>query len=325
MNMSILGSYVIIFLLLIRFILKKWLSKSVVVILWLLPLLRLLIPVTISSPLSFMNYINQYMMKVVPIKLWAPIVAGGFETSFSNSIQLVDTYQPMIFVSYSVQTLFQVLGFIWIIGTSIAIIIVIISYIFYKKLLKLMPLNRYEEIIKDCNQKLKLKHAVKCYESDILTTPILLGIINSKVILPINMNEDLAQYVLIHEISHIKRKDNLRKLIYLIVACMHWFNPFSWLMVRLLDQDIELACDEKVLKLMPKNKQKGYALALLDFASKKPQLATGFSSSNTKHRIQYVLAFKRLTKLMTIITAFLMTIIYLLLIILLLTNSLVNS
>ena len=112
----------------------------------------------------------------------------------------------------------------------------------------------------------KLKDNI--YISDKIKTPAVYGIIKPKIILPIEYNANRLDFILMHEKSHIKRKDNFIRLLAYIIVCVHWFNPFAWLTLKMLYSDIELACDETVLSKCNEAERKEYAYTLLSTAEK---------------------------------------------------------
>ena len=109
--------------------------------------------------------------------------------------------------------------------------------------------------------------------------------------------EAAIDYVVVHELAHIRRRDCLRKLLLIVCLCLYWWNPLVWIMVRLADRDMELACDEAVLRALGPACKKPYALALLDMAQRqtKPSpLCSSFAKSCAEERVRAILRFRRL-------------------------------
>ena len=98
-----------------------------------------------------------------------------------------------------------------------------------------------------------------------------------------------------HENAHIRRKDNFIRLFAFIVACIHWFNPFAWFMLKMLYSDLELACDETVLSKCNEAEQKEYAYALLSTAEKTNVFAATFGGSKIRIRIENILSYKKIS------------------------------
>lgn len=145
---------------------------------------------------------------------------------------------------------------LWISGEVILTVIYLAQYIKLKKIvsravpIRIIYSNRFTEFD-------------NVYVSDEIKTPFVMGMMRPKVYMPSFLDEETYEYAIIHEIGHIKRHDNLWKLIGLIVATIHWFNPFVWIAYKLFSNDIEMACDEKVTCDKTKEEKKKYALSML--------------------------------------------------------------
>lgn len=129
--------------------------------------------------------------------------------------------------------------------------------------------------------------------------PLTFGVFRPTVLLPEDLPVGDAQFqlVLAHELAHIRRKDCLRKLLLTVCLCLYWWNPLVWMMVWLANRDMELACDEAVLRALGSDCRKAYALTLLDMAQRKPKsapLCSGFARSSAEERIRAILSFKRI-------------------------------
>ena len=129
--------------------------------------------------------------------------------------------------------------------------------------------------------------------------PLTFGVFRPTVLLPEDLPVGDAQFQLIlaHELAHIRRKDCLRKLLLTVCLCLYWWNPLVWLMVWLANRDMELACDEAVLRALGPDCKKAYALTLLDMAQRNPKsapLCSGFAKSSAEERIRAILSFKRI-------------------------------
>ena len=129
--------------------------------------------------------------------------------------------------------------------------------------------------------------------------PLTFGVFRPTVLLPEDLPVGDAQFQLIlaHELAHIRRKDCLRKLLLTVCLCLYWWNPLVWLMVWLANRDMELACDEAVLRALGPDCRKAYALTLLDMAQRNPKsapLCSGFAKSSAEERIRAILSFKRI-------------------------------
>lgn len=135
-----------------------------------------------------------------------------------------------------------------------------------------------------------------CYEAEGISTPFVFGVIRPKIYLPTCMQSEERRYVLEHERVHIARKDYLVKLISWGAVCLHWFNPLVWLAFVLMERDMEMSCDEAVLRRMGEDVKEAYSLALLQLSSERSAVGSSpiaFGEGNVKNRIQNVLGWHK--------------------------------
>jgi beta-lactamase regulating signal transducer with metallopeptidase domain len=294
--MSIMASVVMMILLVLRFVLKKWLSKSMLVVLWVVVLVRLIIPFSIESPISIGNILGESTIKSIKVSDYIPDEVP-IDLTFSNYVQLANDYVPISFERSKTAEYFDVVGMIWMSG------LLLIGCYFLVVIFMLRQLKKDACVVNDLSES-----KVKCYKTDRVDTPMVIGIIKPFILMPIDdhnkLNEQLNKVILLHEKAHIRRKDNLWKLIFGIALCIHWFNPFIWFLSRIVSQDIELACDERVLKGLKPNERKYYGAVLLDYASKEKLHATAFGNSNLKNRIYAIINFKQKSLYMIAVTSF---------------------
>ncbi len=134
------------------------------------------------------------------------------------------------------------------------------------------------------------------YEQPGLKTPFVLGLIKPRVYLPAGLPEREKEYVLLHELTHIRRRDYLIKALANLTLCIHWFNPLAWLAFRLMAADMEMSCDEQVLKKLGPEIKKEYSASLLSMAAGRQVWYAGplaFGEENIKMRIKNVLNYKK--------------------------------
>ena len=178
---------------------------------------------------------------------------------------------------------------IWFAGIAVLLIYGFISYLCFNR---------------------KLRTAVRMrdnvWQSDQVKSPFILGIIYPKIYIPFGLSEEALSYVLTHEHIHLQRKDHLVKAFACLVLSVHWFNPLVWLAFRLMNKDMEMSCDERVLKELDTgsgSEKKGYSMSLLAFASNQRFYAPGplaFGESAVKSRIKNVLRWKKPQHWMTV-------------------------
>ncbi len=212
--------------------------------------------------------------------------------------------------------------YIWLAGAVTMLFILSALYIReYRKIREALPVEKESgEYLK---KLARIPARVRLQVSDRLVSPVTFGIARPKIVLPKDLlpgflppkallsgdlmpevlppeNDGQLKFALIHEMVHIKRADNLRKMVMLLALCVHWFNPLVWLMYFLFNRDIELSCDEKVILLAGREAKKEYAMALVNLAEKQyrfSMFSAGFGKNAVKERIVAIMNFKKITAL----------------------------
>ena len=139
---------------------------------------------------------------------------------------------------------------------------------------------------------MKIKENI--YICDYISSPFVIGTVKPKIYLPSTLNENETEYVIAHEKHHIKRFDHIVKLLAFIALTLHWFNPFVWLAFELAMQDMEMSCDEAVIKKLGDDVRSSYSQSLLNFATGKHIFAgtpLAFGEGDTKIRIKNLYQF----------------------------------
>jgi beta-lactamase regulating signal transducer with metallopeptidase domain len=150
----------------------------------------------------------------------------------------------------------------------------------------------------ELNKAVRIKDNL--YRSDMLLSPVLAGLIRPRIILPESLDPESAEgrMVLAHENVHRARLDNLWRLLAIVITCLHWFNPLAWVLLKSFFADMELSCDEAVIRKYGARERRAYVGALLRLAEDKRLLvSTAFGRSGVKVRIVNVLNYQKLTLL----------------------------
>ena len=271
-NMSIAATICVMPLLLLRLI--KKIPRRIFIWLWLVPFIRMCIPVGISSKYGIMALLSKFTTKTVTIVQ----IGDDSALTMMNHVMGANSYFPITYKVNLLEDLFNIASVVWLVVALAAILALAIIYF--------VTLGE----VRDAK---KLKNNI--YISDKIKTPAVYGIIKPKIILPIEYQESELNYILMHENAHIKRKDNLVRLLAFIIVCLHWFNPFAWLLLKLLYSDIELACDESVLSNCDETERKEYAYTLLSTAEKTNVFAASFGGSKIRIRIENILSYKKIS------------------------------
>lgn len=285
LDMSKTAGVVILFVLAARLLLKKapkWISYA----LWAVVLFRLLCPLAIETPVSIVPEMTptaqNYQLADEPI---SPAGAGlaayravGDALNGGLGIQIIRTTEtdengaPRYVTSdwWSVWILFG--QYVWLAGVAAMFLHSLVSYAKLRRKLRIaVPLRD------------------NVYAADEIPSPFVIGLFRPKIYLPGGLGENEQAYILLHERHHIKRKDHIWKALAFLALCLHWFNPLVWLAFVLAGKDMEMSCDEAVVREMGDKIRAGYAASLLSFATGRRIIAgtpLGFGEGNAKQRIQ---------------------------------------
>lgn len=282
-NMSLTGSAVILLVCVLRLLLKRT-PKKYVCLLWLIPFLRLLMPVAIPSPLSLLP-VNARSITEISVE-------GGSVPALNTGIGALDSTVNLILMEAlapepltsadPAQILLYFLQIIWIAGAALFV-----------------GINgfRYWRLKRRAADAVPGEPGV--YYSDAIAMPMVLGIIRPRIYLPSMFlkeeNSEEKRFILAHETAHKRRFDHLTKLLGFAALAVHWFNPLVWAAFFLFCRDMEMACDEHVMEEMGEEKKKGYSMALLQFETRRSALLIplAFGESHTKSRIRNILNYKK--------------------------------
>lgn len=226
-----------------------------------------------------LTLISKYATKTVI--LWDTTTGLPYGT-MTNFAQAAESYFPVIYKTQLLKSVFETASIIWVIIAAAAILTSVFLYALTKR--ELRDARHVEGDV---------------WMSAKVCAPAVYGIIKPKIIVPDWITETELPFILAHERVHIHRRDNLWRVVAVITACVHWFNPLCWLFLKWFFTDMELACDVKVLKTMGEGKVKDYAAALLSCAAGRSYFASAFGGAKTRIRIESVLSYKRLTVLST--------------------------
>ncbi len=271
-NMSIAATVCMMPVLLLRFI--KKIPRRIFIWLWLVPIVRMCIPVGLSSKYGIMALLSKFTTKTITIYE----IDRDSAFTMMNHVMGANSYFPITYKVNLLGDVFNIASVIWLAVALAAILTLTVIY--------MVTLGE----VKDAQ---RLRENV--YLSDKVKTPAVYGIIKPKIILPTEYGVGELNYILMHENAHIKRRDNLIRLLAFVVVCIHWFNPFTWLMLKLLYSDIELACDEAVLSKCNEAERKEYAHTLLSTAEKTNVFAASLGGSKIKIRIENILSYKKIS------------------------------
>ena len=277
-NMSISASWLVVAVLILRLVLKKA-PKWVYVLLWGIVAVRLICPFSFESALSLIPSAETFPEKIISGPSFD--VQTGI-TPIDNRINdyLGDRYFEGVTVpANNGNTIMTILTIVWIIGILLLATYTVISY---------WRLNRKVDTA--------VHYKDNIFQSENVSSPFVLGIINPRIYLPFSMNEQDMEHVVAHEQAHIRRKDHWWKPLGFLLLTIHWFNPLIWWAYVLLCRDIELACDEKVIKKLGNEQRADYTQALVACSVNRRMIAAcplAFGEVGVKERVKSVMNYKK--------------------------------
>lgn len=270
--MSIVASFMGLIVMLLRKI--RFIPRRVSVFLWIIPFLRMTVPVGLNSPYSLMSLVSRFTTRTVTV--YQP--SDDIAFSFSNSIRAAESYSPITYKVNILGTVFSVAGMIWIVVSLALLIALTLIYVSTK------------------NAVADSRHLESnIFFSDKVDSPAVYGIIRPKIIIPGSYKDMELKYIIRHEKTHIKRLDNLWRILGFITASVHWFNPLSWVFLKAFLNDLELSCDEMAVSGYDKEERKEYARTLLTCSGSKSLLVSAFGGAKVRTRIENVLSYKKMT------------------------------
>ncbi len=291
LNMSITASWLILAVLCIRFLFRK-IPKWINCLLWGVVAIRLICPFSIESAYSLQPSAEPIRSSTIvegEIIPYVPSVDSNLsiiENTVNPLLVETFTYQEMESVA-PLQVFEEIAGSIWLCGMVVLLIFAVVSIVRLR--LCVRESVHYKENIYIC---------------DTVKSPFILGIIKPRIYLSSALNENEMDYIIAHEKAHLRRKDYLWKPFGYLLLCIYWFNPLCLIAYIMLCKDIELACDEKVIKDMSFGDKKEYSRVLLSCASQRRLILVcplAFGEVGVKERVKSVLNYKKPTFWLTMI------------------------
>jgi len=283
LNMSLTGAFVITGICLARQLLKKA-PKVISYALWAVVGFRLVIPFSIESIFSLMP------INAAPIP--ADIAMQSFPRINSGIPVVNDAVSSMLpaavpfYSANPLQIWIAVGALVWLAGVILLAAYGVLSFFILKR---------------------KMRNAVlmesSIYEADNIKSPFVLGVFSPRIYLPVGLSGREREYILLHELTHIRRRDHIVKFAAYFILCLHWFNPLAWLAFWLMGADMEMSCDERVMKELGDDISRDYSMSLVSIATGRRILAgspLAFGEGGIKERVKRILKFKKPSRIITV-------------------------
>ena len=279
LNLSISASWLVLAVLVLRLVSKrspKWMN----VLLWGMVALRLMLPFSIESALSLIPSAETLSPEVVRFDP-APTITSGVEF-IDNAVNpsLSESFAAAPLASVNPLYVWTYLaGWVWLIGLGVMLLYALVSYLRLRRRVS----------VSLCVQE-------NIYLCDAISSPFILGVVKPRIYLPSGLDEVQRQNVLSHERAHLARRDHWWKPLGFALLAVYWFNPVLWLAYALLCRDIELACDERVIRTMDESAVKTYSTVLLACSMPRKAVITcplAFGEVGVKERVRNALHYKK--------------------------------
>lgn len=291
-QMSVAGGVLILFIVLIRALAIHRLPKTTFLALWMIAALRLLLP--FSIPLTFNIHIGLDVFSDVVQELPSGNIASTLPGDSPPSYD-IGTAVPSPATEHI--STFEIL---WLVGVLLLAIYFSISY--FRSMRKFrMSIPDNTPYIQNWLTAHQISRPLAVRSSDLISSPLTYGILHPVILLPkkLDRNDQVAlKYVLTHEYVHIRRFDAITKILFAAVLCIHWFNPFVWVMYVLANRDMELSCDAWVIRMMGAKNRSSYALMLIKMEERRngmSALCSHFGKNAITERIEAIMKFKKAT------------------------------
>ena len=286
-NLSITAGWLILAVLLMRLVFRKA-PRRIFCVLWGLVALRLLCPFSLESALSLIPSAQPLPQEILYAaspeihsgigtvdRLVNPILSGALAPAPGDSVNPAQVWS-------------FVLSRFWAAAAAAILLYGIISYLLLKRRVATATL---------------LRDNIK--QSERAASPFVLGLFRPTIYLPYSLGETDRDHVIAHERAHIRRKDHWWKLAGFVLLAVYWFHPLIWAAYGLLCRDMELACDESVIREMGQEERRAYAEALLRCAARRQGVAAcplAFGEIGVKSRIKNVMQYKKPGRWVTVLT-----------------------
>ncbi|HWQ40608.1 MAG TPA: M56 family metallopeptidase [Desulfosporosinus sp.] len=304
---SIMASILAVLILLVKYALRNKLDAKWQYAIWMLLIIRLLIPYDIQSPLSIYNLlpnnlattpmVNQANLRIPDIN--AQIDISGKDIQVTNDISSINKQSNAKAEEPISKDLPNgwILAILWLVGVLILAILTLATNLRFYFLVRREPFitdARMSNLMQECTSKLGIKKTLPIIITDCIDAPCLYGILSPKLLLPkplVNrLNEENIRHIFIHELSHYKRNDILINWLAVAAQIVHWFNPLIWYSFAKMREDCELACDAATLSFLKPEEYQSYGLSIISLVTpaQSPWLpgTTGFFGNKNNRQIK---------------------------------------
>ena len=303
LQMSFSGAVLILAIVVIRAVAVNRLPKKTFLTLWMIALVRLLIPFSVPSPFSIYSLVNR---KVSDVEISDTVTYEYLQPVFETVSEVSQNYSAVnVPQALPASPSVAIWNLIWLIGMSVLAGSFLISYLRCRREFRTaLPINN--DMITEWLSEHSWRRKIEIRQFSGIITPMTYGLFRPIILLPKNTdwkNKQQLRYILFHEYVHICRYDTALKALAAIALCIHWFDPMVWVLYILFNRDIELACDECVVRRF--GGRSDYARMLISMEERKNHFApfcNNFSKNTIEERIESIMKMKK-ASVITLVSA----------------------
>lgn len=322
-SLSVSGTLLLLFILGLKQLYKNKFSKRWQYYIWIIVALRFLLPFTPNTTVVgslFENFETTIITSEAPKNISTPI--SNIQDYQPEPVQINNDRTDTVDVDKSLSQE-SILIFVWLV---LALILFVRKVTVYQGFIQYIKAGNTEvsdikilNVLSDCEERLKIKTRVEVSYNPLIATPMLIGFLHPRIILPAcKMSDKDLSYIFMHELIHYKQKDMFYKWLIQLVTCIHWFNPFVYLMEKEVNKSCELSCDEKLLSILDEKTRREYGDTLIAFMKSTNHYKSSLASvtltegaEQLKERLGAIMNFKAKTKTIKMLTGLLTLFIFL--------------
>ena len=315
LSLSVSGALLLLFILGLKPLYKNRFSKRWQYYVWIIVALRFLLPFTPDTTIVgslFEKFDTAAITNEIPTSPNVPVPVGTGNSKaepIQTNQEINDTAMREPF------NIYVCLFFIW---SALALVLFVRKITVYQGFIQYIKAGNKEvsdikilNLLSDCEEKLNINTRVELSCNPLIASPMLIGFFRPRIILPVGELEDKElSYIFVHELTHYKQRDMFYKWLIQIVVCVHWFNPFVYLLEKEVNKSCELSCDEKAISILDEKAKREYGDTLISFLKSNNLYKSSLASvtltegaEQLKERLGAIMKFRKKSKVITAITA----------------------
>lgn len=315
LSLSVSGALLLLLILGLKPLYKNKFSKRWQYYIWIVVALRFLLPFTPDNAIVgslFEKFDTAVIANEIPTSPNVPVPVNPG----NNNAELVQTNREMTAAAMREPlNIYVCLFFIW---SALALVLFVRKITVYQGFIQYIKAGNKEvsdikilNLLSDCEEKLNIKTRVELSRNSLIASPMLIGFFRPRIILPVGELEDKElSYIFVHELTHYKQRDMFYKWLIQIVVCVHWFNPFVYLLEKEVNKSCELSCDEKIISILNEKAKREYGDTLISFLKSNNLYKSSLASvtltegaEQLKERLGTIMKFRKKSKAIIVVTA----------------------